>query len=236
VLGAAGAGAVVVGVPGGGAKTAALALLVRTSARIISRDRAAVLGADAWVIAGRLIVLWCPASIAPTGFAGKRCISRIACVGARHRMAAMPPKQRQIKIEQRGAMQAIQALEQRSDEELEAEVKYKSAALAILGGRAAERFDAEKARGYFQVAQTMRASRLANALAPTAIVAIVATVMNVPRPIMKVDPTPTQNRPCANANTRTRIAPEHGRSPTAMIADNPRCPPPGPARSSGSGA
>ncbi len=40
----------------------------------------------------------------------------------------------------------IQALEQRSDEELEAEVKYKSAALAILGGRAAERFDAEKAR------------------------------------------------------------------------------------------
>jgi hypothetical protein len=62
----------------------------------------------------------------------------------------MPPKQRQIKIEQRGAMEAIQALEQRSDEELEAEVKYKSAALAILGGRAAERFDAEKARGYFQ--------------------------------------------------------------------------------------
>ena len=65
-------------------------------------------------------------------------------------MAAMPPKQRQIKIEQRGALEAIQALEQRSDEELEAEVKYKSAALAILGGRAAERFDAEKARAYFQ--------------------------------------------------------------------------------------
>lgn len=64
--------------------------------------------------------------------------------------SAMPPKQRQIKIEQRGAMEAIQALEQRSDEELETEVKYKSAALAILGGRAAERFDAEKARGYFQ--------------------------------------------------------------------------------------
>ena len=64
--------------------------------------------------------------------------------------SAMPPKQRQIKIEQRGAIEAIQALEQRSDEELEAEVKYKSAALAILGGRAAERFDAEKARGYFQ--------------------------------------------------------------------------------------
>jgi hypothetical protein len=62
----------------------------------------------------------------------------------------MPPKQRQIRIEQRGALQAIQALEQRSDEELEAETKYRSAALAILGARASERFDAEKARSYFQ--------------------------------------------------------------------------------------
>jgi tetratricopeptide (TPR) repeat protein len=62
----------------------------------------------------------------------------------------MAPKQRQIRVEQRGAQQAIQALEQRSDEELEAETKYKSAALAILGARASERFDAEQARGYFQ--------------------------------------------------------------------------------------
>lgn len=62
----------------------------------------------------------------------------------------MPPKQRQIRMEQRGALAEIQALEQRSDEELEAETKYKSAALAILGARASERFDAEKARGYFQ--------------------------------------------------------------------------------------
>ena len=62
----------------------------------------------------------------------------------------MAPKQRQVRIEQRGAMEAIQALEQRSDEELEAETKYKSAALAILGARASERFDADAARGYFQ--------------------------------------------------------------------------------------
>lgn len=62
----------------------------------------------------------------------------------------MAPKQRQIRIEQRGGLEAIQALEQRSDEELEGETKYKSAALAILGARAAERFDAEAARGYFQ--------------------------------------------------------------------------------------
>jgi hypothetical protein len=62
----------------------------------------------------------------------------------------MAPKQRQVRIEQRGGLEAIQALEQRSDEELEGETKFKSAALAILGARAAERFDAEKARGYFQ--------------------------------------------------------------------------------------
>jgi len=62
----------------------------------------------------------------------------------------MAPKQRQIRIEQRGAAEAIQALEQRTDEELQAETKFKSAALAILGARAAERFDAEQARAYFQ--------------------------------------------------------------------------------------
>lgn len=53
-------------------------------------------------------------------------------------------------MEQRGALEAIQALEQRSDEELEAETKYKAAALSILGARASERFDAEAARAYFQ--------------------------------------------------------------------------------------
>src|ERR1700730_9641091 len=62
----------------------------------------------------------------------------------------MTPKQRQVRIEQRGGLEAIQALEQRSDEELESETKYKAAAMAILGARAAERFDAEAARGYFQ--------------------------------------------------------------------------------------
>jgi hypothetical protein len=80
------------------------------------------------------------------------------------------------------------------------------------------------------------AMRLAQAPAPTAIVAIAATVMNVPSPIMKVDPTPTQNRPCAKAKTRTRMAPEHGRKPTATMAEKPRCQPLGPASSSGSGA
>ena len=59
-------------------------------------------------------------------------------------------KQRQIKIEQRSALAAMQQLETRSDEEIEREQKYKAAALAILGARAAERYDAKAARSYFQ--------------------------------------------------------------------------------------
>jgi hypothetical protein len=62
----------------------------------------------------------------------------------------MPPKPRQIKIEQRSALAAMQQLEQRSDEELQREQKFKAAALAILGARAAERYDADAARDYFR--------------------------------------------------------------------------------------
>src|ERR671926_845865 len=62
----------------------------------------------------------------------------------------MPPKQRQIRIESKSALAAMQQLESRSDEELESETKYKAAAQAILGARAAERYDAKAARAHFQ--------------------------------------------------------------------------------------
>ena len=64
----------------------------------------------------------------------------------------MPPKPRQVKIEQRSALAAMQALETKSDEELANETKFKSAAQAILGARAAERYDATAARKHFQQA------------------------------------------------------------------------------------
>ena len=64
----------------------------------------------------------------------------------------MPPKPRQIKVEQRSALAAMQQLEQRSDEELEREQKFRAAAQAILGARAAERYDAEAARAHFRKA------------------------------------------------------------------------------------
>jgi hypothetical protein len=64
----------------------------------------------------------------------------------------MSPKQRQVRLEQRSGAPENLMLEMqgRTDEQLEAETKYRSAALAILGGRAAERYDAASARSYFQ--------------------------------------------------------------------------------------
>src|SRR3954467_6586208 len=62
----------------------------------------------------------------------------------------MPPKQRQIRIQQQGGLAAMQQLESRSDEELEREQKFKAAAQAILGARAAERYDAKASREHFR--------------------------------------------------------------------------------------
>ena len=62
----------------------------------------------------------------------------------------MPKQQRTMRMEQRGSLQAIQELEGRSDEELEAETRQKAAAQAILGARAAERYDSKAARAHFQ--------------------------------------------------------------------------------------
>ena len=64
----------------------------------------------------------------------------------------MPPKPRQVRIESKSALSAMQQLETRSDEELEKETRFKAAAQAILGTRAAERMDAAKAREHFRAA------------------------------------------------------------------------------------
>jgi len=64
----------------------------------------------------------------------------------------MPPKPRQVRIESRSALAAMQQLESRSDEELEKETRFKAAAQAILGTRAAEKMDAKRAREHFRAA------------------------------------------------------------------------------------
>jgi len=64
----------------------------------------------------------------------------------------MPPKQRQVRIEQKSALASMQQLESRSDEELAGETRHRAAAQAILGARAAERYDARAAREHFRKA------------------------------------------------------------------------------------
>ena len=62
-------------------------------------------------------------------------------------------KQKQIKMQmQVGALAAIPQLESRTDEQLESESKHRVAAKAILGARAAERYDVKEARRYFNEA------------------------------------------------------------------------------------
>lgn len=59
-------------------------------------------------------------------------------------------KQRQMKMQQQvGALAAMQQLESRTDEQLQSESKHRVAAKALLGARAAERYDAKAARAYF---------------------------------------------------------------------------------------
>jgi hypothetical protein len=62
----------------------------------------------------------------------------------------MPKQQRTMRVEQRSQLAAMQQMESRSDEELQGETKFKAAAQAILGARAAERYDAKAARAHFQ--------------------------------------------------------------------------------------
>jgi hypothetical protein len=62
----------------------------------------------------------------------------------------MPPKQRQIRIEQRVSPDVMEQMQSRSDEQLESERKHRSIAYALLGARAAERYDAAAARSWFQ--------------------------------------------------------------------------------------
>ncbi len=62
----------------------------------------------------------------------------------------MAKQQRVMRVEQRSQLAAMQQLESRTDEELESETKFRAAAQAILGARAAERYDAKAARAHFQ--------------------------------------------------------------------------------------
>lgn len=55
-------------------------------------------------------------------------------------------------VQQMGSLGAMQQLEDRTDEQLLTESKHRAAARAILGARAAERYDPQAARRYFNEA------------------------------------------------------------------------------------
>src|SRR4051794_1164675 len=62
-------------------------------------------------------------------------------------------KEKQVRMQmQVGALAAIQQLENRTDEQLRSESKHRIAAKAILGARAAERYEVKEARRYFNEA------------------------------------------------------------------------------------
>jgi hypothetical protein len=62
-------------------------------------------------------------------------------------------KQRQVKMQTRaGTLAAVPQLEDRTDEQLQSESKHRAAARVVLGARAAERYDAQTARRYFNEA------------------------------------------------------------------------------------
>jgi hypothetical protein len=69
----------------------------------------------------------------------------------------MAKQQRTMRVEQRSQMAALSQLEHRSDEELEAETRFKAAAQALLGQRAAQRYDVKATRRHFE--RALSASR-----------------------------------------------------------------------------
>lgn len=62
----------------------------------------------------------------------------------------MAQKQRQVRMSQASSINSMQDLEHRSDEELEKETRNRAAAQALLGARAAQRYDGPKTREHFQ--------------------------------------------------------------------------------------
>src|ERR1700759_2187839 len=64
----------------------------------------------------------------------------------------MPPKPRQVRMESKSALAAMQQLEPRSDEGLEKRTRFRAAAQATPGTRAAERMDAQRSREHFRAA------------------------------------------------------------------------------------
>src|SRR3954447_5065141 len=119
------------------------------------RKRSAIVFSSAWGLLGDVSDGWKRVGTAPRSWGTRPQPRETRCPGtARVWQTEVPmAKQRQIKMQQRvGSLAAIQQLETRTDEQLLSESRHRAAARAILGARAAERYDAKAARQYFNEA------------------------------------------------------------------------------------
>ncbi|MBO9532575.1 MAG: hypothetical protein J7513_06360 [Solirubrobacteraceae bacterium] len=62
----------------------------------------------------------------------------------------MAQRQRQVRMQMGASISSMQDLEHKSDDELENETRHRAAAQALLGARAAQRYDAEAAKEHFR--------------------------------------------------------------------------------------
>jgi len=140
--------------------------------------------------------------------------------GAQRTLRNPMAKQRQIKIEQRSALAAMQQLETRSDEELLAEQKYRAAAQAILGARAAEKYDAARAREHFRKAiaaarpqERMQLRRMADASLALA----ERRPDDLKQAVERLGQTPPSNRQLLLLRLMGLLAPPPGSSPLLRV-------------------
>lgn len=62
----------------------------------------------------------------------------------------MAQKQRQVRMQQQTSIASMQQLETKSDEELEKETRHRAAAQALLGARAAQRYDVPATKEHYR--------------------------------------------------------------------------------------
>jgi hypothetical protein len=133
---------------------------------------------------------------------------------------AKQPKPRQMRVAQGGSLAAMQELEKRSDEELEAETKLRAAAQAILGARAAERYDAKATRTHFQKAlaaarpqERMQLKRMADA----SIALAERRAGDLKQAVTKLGQTPPSERQLLVLRFMGLVAPPPGSSPLMRL-------------------
>jgi len=133
---------------------------------------------------------------------------------------AKQQKPRAMRQVQAGSLAAMQQMEQRSDEELEAETKFKSAAYAILGARAAERYDAKATRAYYQRAlaaarpqERMQLRRMADA----SIALAERRAGDLKDAVTRLGQTPPSDRQLLMLRLMGLVAPPPGSSPLLRL-------------------